>query len=417
MKLKPENEIKLNGILIYALNDNWGQQAVTADNKVLLTAETAAQKKDCKLEPVDFRIEAYVYGEDYRVKVAKLANMFQKEQNMLLEHPDIGRVWVKFSEGGFRFKKTENKLQYRVISISLKVATSAALNIPFVEVKELRDEKLKADELDAEAAFLTELNAILDSIDFSNLIKMQTFEGLVDLCSNAQRLTADNLIASIVNPIMGSFDILKASVGGIGGVLQSYLNFGKKSKSKYRYPTKAAVSEDNSKSNSLPAAVALNDNQKSFKAYIDIAKKLEPEIKSSGIAPSPEVVANLTASADCMKQTALTKAYTCIDETTFNTKAEVEAAIKEIIEVSEKVTLATDNMVIQNHLFNLTNQVLVILSELKVSNTRKIVKNISLPAVVLCFDENCNEADFIRNNHIRHPLFVPAGEVLEVADA
>ena len=59
MPFEREDIIKINGITLYARNDDWGQSGKQSGNKVLLTDETSSQQTDCQLDAVDFHIEAY----------------------------------------------------------------------------------------------------------------------------------------------------------------------------------------------------------------------------------------------------------------------------------------------------------------------------------------------------------------------
>ena len=102
MPFEREDIIKINGITLYARNDDWGQSGKQSGNKVLLTDETSSQQTDCQLDAVDFHIEAYYLGEDYQNVVSKLYKIYKQQKNMLLEHHDIGRVWVKFANASKR---------------------------------------------------------------------------------------------------------------------------------------------------------------------------------------------------------------------------------------------------------------------------------------------------------------------------
>lgn len=131
----------------------------------------------------------------------------------------------------------------------------------------------------------------------------------------------------------------------------------------------------------------------------------------------PEVQQNTTAALDLVKQAAIVKACECVTDKPFDTKEEIETAIKELEEISDRIIQSAEkDKTIQNDLHNVVNQAIVILQSQPVCNARQIQTNICLPAVVICHSENCNEAAFLKNNNIRHPLFVPAGVTLEVAE-
>lgn len=116
MPFEREDIIKINGITLYARNDDWGQSGKQSGNKVLLTDETSSQQTDCQLDAVDFHIEAYYLGEDYQNVVSKLYKIYKQQKNMLLEHHDIGRVWVKFANGGYRHHSRTLPVHVRLVA-------------------------------------------------------------------------------------------------------------------------------------------------------------------------------------------------------------------------------------------------------------------------------------------------------------
>lgn len=383
---RKDNEIKFNGILFWAKNDDWGQKSCTADKKVLFTEESAEKSKEVQLEPVDFHFEAYIYGPDTMEKVAKLYQSFAKQQSGILEHPDIGKVRVKFADGGFRFKRTEKKYNYRELSLYFKVVKTAALNIQVVDVKELKPEQLKTTATTAEQGFLETFNEKFTLDGFPNLVKLQTFDNLTKISAKLSKLTANNLISAVLDPVVGSWEILTAAIGGIGSFFQSYLNFEGNAKNKYR-------------------------------AYMDMAA-FKPDLSASDTSGHEQIAANTDAVVSLIQQTALIKAAEMVNDTeTFDTKNEVEEAVDDFLQVSEKVALATDDKTAQNYVLTVANQAIEVLKTLQVAKVRTIVKPVSLPAAVICWEENCDEETFIKNNKIRHPLFVNAGVLLEISDA
>lgn len=397
MPFEKEDIIKINGIELHAKNDDWGQSGKKSDNQVLLTDETSSQATDCQLDAEEFRIEAYYLGEDYKEVVAKLYRVYRQQKAMLLEHHDLGRVWVKFSTGGYRVKKTQRRLWYREFVLNLVKANSAELKINVVEVKQLAEVQLDRDLEQALLNLLDKFNTDFLVDNITSLVKNQTVNNLFKIGAVVSKLSADNLLGSIVNPFVGTFDSLKAMSGGIGGVIQSYLNFGK-SKKERKF-----------------TATATNPGQakKIFQTYIDIASKADTAVDLGGEDAS--VSQNTQASLDLVKQTAIVKACGTVTESPFETKDEIENAIKQLEEISDAIIKSAENdKNIQNSIHNIVNQAIVILQSQPVNNARKISRNISLPAIVICHQEQCDESEFLKNNQIRHPLFVPAGVNLEV---
>lgn len=242
-------------------------------------------------------------------------------------------------------------------------------------------------------------NASFVVSDLTSLVKNDIVNGLFKIGSQISSLSADNLLGSLTNPFIGTFESLTAMSGGIGSILLSYLNLGKSKKDR----------------NSWETAGNSEEAKKYFKSYVDIASKIDESVDLSGA--EPEVKQDLAAALELTKQTAIVKACECVSEKPFETKDEIEAAIKELEEISESIIQAAEkDKKIQNDIYNVVNQAVVILQSQPVCNARQIQTNISLPAVVICHAENCNESAFLKNNNIRHPLFVPAGVSLEVVE-
>lgn len=399
MPFEREDIIKINGITLYAKNDDWGQSGKQSGNKVLLTDETSSQQTDCQLDAVDFHIEAYYLGEDYQSVVSKLYKIYKQQKNMLLEHHDIGRVWVKFANGGYRIKKTNTKLWYREFVLNLVLAKTSDLKIQVVELEQLAETQLEKGVEQSLLDALDKFNTDFVTENLNSLVKNDIVNNLYALGDKISSLSADNLLGSLTNPFTGTFESLLAAAGGIAGTIQSYLNLGKsKNDRKYEYNNSGFSGEE---------------ARKYFQSYIDIASRVDSAVDIANT--EPETQQNIQTAIDLIKQTAIVKACDCVTEKPFETKESITNAIKELEKVSDSIILAAeDNKEIQNDIHNVVNQAVVILQSQPVFNSRQIQTNICLPAAVICRDENCDEETFLRVNEIRHPLFVPAGVALEI---
>ncbi len=399
MPFEREDIIKINGITLYARNDDWGQSGKQSGNKVLLTDETSSQQTDCQLDAVDFHIEAYYLGEDYQNVVSKLYKIYKQQKNMLLEHHDIGRVWVKFANGGYRIKKTNTKLWYREFVLNLVLAKTSDLKIQVVELEQLAETQLEKGVEQSLLDALDKFNADFISENLNSLVKNDIVNNLYALGDKISSLSADNLLGSLTNPFTGTFESLLAAAGGIAGTIQSYLNLGKsKNDRKYEYNNSGFSGEE---------------ARKYFQSYIDIASRVDSAVDIANT--EPETQQNIQTAIDLIKQTAIVKACDCVTENPFETKESIKNAIKDLEKVSDSIIQAAeDNKEIQNDIHNVVNQAVVILQSQPVFNSRQIQTNICLPAAVICRDEKCDEETFLRVNEIRHPLFVPAGIKLEI---
>lgn len=64
--------------------------------------------------------------------------------------------------------------------------------------------------------------------------------------------------------------------------------------------------------------------------------------------------------------------------------------------------------------FELQNTLVQLLKQSDKMNTRQITNRATLPASVIAHDQNIELERFLKNNAVRHPLFVAGGKVLEV---
>ncbi len=368
MPFEREDIIKINGITLYARNDDWGQSGKQSGNKVLLTDETSSQQTDCQLDAVDFHIEAYYLGEDYQNVVSKLYKIYKQQKNMLLEHHDIGRVWVKFANGGYRIKKTNTKLWYREFVLNLVLAKTSDLKIQVVELEQLAETQLEKGVEQSLLDALDKFNADFISENLNSLVKNDIVNNLYALGDKISSLSADNLLGSLTNPFTGTFESLLAAAGGIAGTIQSYLNLGKsKNDRKYEYNNSGFSGEE---------------ARKYFQSYIDIASRVDSAVDIANT--EPETQQNIQTAIDLIKQTAIVKACDCVTENPFETKESIKNAIKDLEKVSDSIIQAAeDNKEIQNDIHNVVNQAVVILQSQPVFNSRQIQTNICLPAAVI----------------------------------
>ncbi len=346
MPFEREDIIKINGITLYARNDDWGQSGKQSGNKVLLTDETSSQQTDCQLDAVDFHIEAYYLGEDYQNVVSKLYKIYKQQKNMLLEHHDIGRVWVKFANGGYRIKKTNTKLWYREFVLNLVLAKTSDLKIQVVELEQLAETQLEKGVEQSLLDALDKFNADFISENLNSLVKNDIVNNLYALGDKISSLSADNLLGSLTNPFTGTFESLLAAAGGIAGTIQSYLNLGKsKNDRKYEYNNSGFSGEE---------------ARKYFQSYIDIASRVDSAVDIANT--EPETQQNIQTAIDLIKQTAIVKACDCVTENPFETKESIKNAIKDLEKVSDSIIQAAeDNKEIQNDIHNVVNQAVVIL--------------------------------------------------------
>lgn len=376
------NEAKFNGISFWLKDHDFGRRAKAAADEVMSDDET--QKKEYELQGYDFRLNAYIYGKDVSSKVSALDKAFNAKKTGILELPFTSRVRVKFAEGGFRFRFAEGKKNYVEMELDFIKADESSLQIKIVKISENLSEKLKTTSETALAGFLKEFNGRYVTDKISGLVKQECFNDLAALSEQISSLNAQSLISSSENMISGTFDSLAASAAGIGGTVQSYINL-------------------------------LNGKPKNkYKSYMSIAKM--DGIESAGSwSSSPVVAENRRVVEELTRNTAF--ADLCLvaaEDETLTSKKETEQAIADIIAVSKELAAKITSKECQASIFELQNTLVQLLKQSDKMNTRQIVNKKSLPASVIAHDQNIELERFLKNNAVRHPLFVAGGEVLEV---
>lgn len=376
------NEAKFNGISFWLKDHDFGRRAKMADNEVLF--EDEEQKKEYELQGYDFQLHAYIYGKDVSSKVSALDKAFNAKKTGILELPFTGRVRVKFAEGGFRFRFAEGKKNYVEMELDFIKADESSLQIKIVKISENLSEKLKTTSETALAGFLKEFNGRYVTDKISGLVKQECFNDLAALSEQISSLNAQSLISSSENMISGTFDSLAASAAGIGGTVQSYINL-------------------------------LNGKPKNkYKSYMSIAKM--EGIESAGSwSSSPVVAENRQAVEELTRNTAF--ADLCLvaaEDETLTSKKEIEQAIADIIAVSKELAAKITAKECQTSIFELQNTLVQLLKQSDKMNTRQITNRATLPASVIAHDQNIELERFLKNNAVRHPLFVAGGKVLEV---
>lgn len=179
-----------------------------------------SDSQDGKLDNMDFHVEGYIYGKKVEETKIKLEKALEKRQGLLVM-PDGRSAQVKIEEGWHITKSEEADDKYN-LDFSFKKIDSDSLSLKIIELQELDDEKFTKATAEAEKSFLAEFDEKFTFEGFPGFVKLQSYDNLVSITNKISKLSANNLIGQITNPISGSLDILAASAGGIGAAILSY---------------------------------------------------------------------------------------------------------------------------------------------------------------------------------------------------
>lgn len=347
-----------------------------------------------ELDNIDFQIQGYIYGRRVEETRIKLERALEKQRGLLVMHD--GRSSQVKVEDGWHIKKDEKHDDKYNLEISFKKIDKDSLSLKIIELQELDDEKLKKALAEAEKSFLEKFDEKFTFEGFPGFVKLQSFDALVSITNKISKLSADNLIGQITNPILGSLEILAATAGGISTAILSY--------TKLREIFGSLFGKDY------------------FDAYIDMANISSDVTKPDFSTDSTDqIYQNTKAAEQLINQSAVVEA---INEAVYNKEyandGELSETIDTLINSSLNVAYDTDNKEIQNRINNVLN---IGIGLIKQKHTVAITTkryNKSLPACVIAYnlygsDNLENRASSLRKrNKVANPLFMPAGSDLEV---
>lgn len=374
---------KFNSISFYLKDHEFGRRGKMIPSDWL--ADNEGTSKEYALDKTDFQISGFLVGKSAYDDLKKLEEAFNKGKSGILELPAVDAVRVKFKEGGFRFRFPEGKKNYIELELDFVKADNSDLQIRVVKINSNLKEAFSKAKNAVLIEFLRYFNSkyVLDKL--SGLMKQECLNDLTAIAANINSLNAKNLVSSTVAMVRGNFDELIASANGIGGTVQSYLN------------------------------LLLGAKKNKYKVYKSLATtEIATDTDTDNIAES--VIQNRFTVEMLVKNTAFAEMLSmAVDDETFATKAECKAATEDILSIAESLSLENvDNKDIQDRIFDLANICVNILKASSKMNTTTILNQAVLPASVITYDNSADTDMFLKNNAIRHPLFVPAGKELEV---
>lgn len=370
-----------------------------SDNQGVKTAEADFMAADSKsqvleLENTDFHINGFIYGIDVENTRLKLKQAIKKKTGLLVL-PTGESLQVQVCEGGCNILADDELQGYYKLEFNFKAINADSKNLKIIELKEIDEEKLKTAKNELQKSILADFDDKFTFEGFPNFVKMQSFDTISSIAGKVSKLTADNLLGQITNPFTGSMDILASAAGGIGGALMSYLNFKKDFGDKDYFDTYIATAK-------LASGISA------------------PEVKDEALW---QVYRNAIVTEQLVNQTALVEA---INEAATNKDYDNQKQIDKVVEVlqstTEKVTFATANIIIANQLHHMVNMAITLIRKKNAANIINLKFNQSFPAIVIAHqlygaDSLETKTDkLLKRNEVKHALFCPAGQEMEVED-
>ena len=383
---------KFGGVEFHVKKIDYGRGVKIAEASFL-----ADDNKSQVNEPdnIDFKIQGFIYGREVENVKRRLEAALSRKQGLLVM-PDGRSAQVKTDEGGWRISGDDENEGYYLLDLNFKKIDADNLSLQIIELKEIDEEKVAAGQAETEKNILAEFDEKFTFEGFPNFVKTQSFDSITSIAGKISKLTADNLIGQIVDPITGNLDILAAAAGGVSNAIMSYLKLGDTFGAEKDY----------------------------FDTYIGIAGLQSevdyPEINDESLL---QVYTNAKAVQQLVNQEAVVQAvFEASTKKQYDNRKQIEQTVETIQKTAETVLFDTDNIVVQTQISDLVNLGIKLIRKKHAVKIRNVRFNRSFPAVVIAHElygaENIEDAEarLVKRNEIRHALFCPAGEELEVED-
>lgn len=397
------------GVGFEYLSDEYYFQKKTAEDN-LFADET--DEEELGEMPRAFTIKCCVMGKDARKKRNALQAALEKKDAGILIHPQYGRMKVKVPADGYTIHSSAEQGNYYEFEINF-VKANDKMSLTVLPVKPSAAESLKsavaaAQKVMAESvvpkSWLDELESFADKISMSEIAsEMADFTSGVT--SKISRLTSLKLLPfDAVTAITGSLTTLGKSAGGVlsypAGFVSDCLNvFSNVAATFDFYKGLARIKLD-----ILPQKNKYDTPQNKAKemaqrAIVNVISQVGTVKAVEAAAPDDATESSLTAN-------------------------EVKERIAEITELVESVVDDADNAEspeLQETFEKLLQKAVDVLESRATLKTRFISRAVSIPALVLLYEECGRSAvdkldDFTARNALKTPLLIGGGQIVEVID-
>lgn len=397
------------GVGFEYLSDEYYFQKKTAEDN-LFADET--DEEELGEMPRAFTIKCCVMGKDARKKRNALQTALEKKDAGVLIHPQYGRMKVKVPADGYTIHSSAEQGNYYEFEINF-VKANDKMSLTVLPVKPSAAESLKsavaaAQKVMAESvvpkSWLEELESFADKISMSEIAsEMADFTS--DVTAKISRLTSLKLLPfDAVTAITGSLTTLGKSAGGVlsypAGFVSDCLNvFSNVAATFDFYKGLARIKLD-----ILPQKNKYDTPQNKAKemaqrAIVNVISQVGTVKAVEAAAPDDATESSLTAN-------------------------EVKERIAEITELVESVVDDADNAEspeLQETFEELLQKAVDVLESRAMLKTRFISRAVSVPALVLLYEECGRSAvdkldDFTARNALKTPLLIGGGQIVEVVD-
>lgn len=396
------------GVGFEYLSDEYYFQKKTAEDN-LFADET--DEEELGEMPRAFTIKCCVMGKDARKKRNALQAALEKKDAGILIHPQYGRMKVKVPADGYTIHSSAEQGNYYEFEINF-VKANDKMSLTVLPVKPSAAESLKsavaaAQKVMAESvvpkSWLEELESFADKISMSEIAsEMADFTSGVT--SKISRLTSLKLLPfDAVTAITGSLTTLGKSAGGV-----------------LSYPASFVSDCLNVFSN---VAATFDFYKGLARIKLDILPQKNkydtPQNKAKEMAQ--RAIVNVISQVGTVKAVESAAPDDAGSDLTAN---EVKERIAEITELVEAVVDDADNAEspeLQETFEELLQKAVDVLESRAMLKTRFISRAVSVPALVLLYEECGRSAvdkldDFTARNALKTPLLIGGGQIVEVID-
>lgn len=385
---------KFRGIEFNVKTVTYGRTGKPAEAD-FLAAEADSQGN--QLDNMDFHIQGYIYGRSVEETRIKLEQALEKKEGLLVMH-DGRSAEVKIEEGWHIVKDEEFDDKY-TLDFNFKKIDNDSLSLKIIALKELSDKKLARILTAAEDSAVNDFNQKFAVEGFPGFVKIQTFDNLTSLAKEMSKRAADRMLGQVINPVVGSLDIMAAGVGGIATAVLSY-----------------------TKLRDLLGSLPDGDYFRAYLDFLPISSKAKKPVYES--AAAEQVYQNAAASEQLIHQSALLQAINeAVNHKEYISNDEAEQTIEKLKSAAETVTFETDSQEIQSAINQAVDMGIEQIKQKHIVATTFKSYSRSFPAVVIAHKLYGSESvtdkalKMQKRNQIHNALFMPAGIGLEVEEA
>lgn len=383
------------GVEFEYIEDDYAYKVKEAEQNLLSGDETT---ETLAAAPREFALIVAVFGRDAVKKRNDLIKALEDTSAGILIHPQYGEISVKVSDAGFNVHSAADSGNWFEFTINFIKTDDDAVRLTVLPVAERAEQKQEEAVEKAKEALSEESEKKIQAKGWLDTVADSTAAFAGEVLNEVKKALEKEVLP------FGALEKIKGSVDSMAGGLLSLINA----------PGIWA----------LEITDLLNIDGVSFELYERLASLSMSPSKPQYLTETrrravenQEAVLSLIKTAAVLQGLNRAVSFRTVSETEVSERIERMTALAESVIDSEGVSPEMQ----QAFETLLQTSVAVLKNVGTEQRTRHIPAAGTIPAVVLLHQVGGTKlmrqnADFAARNHIRHPLFVPGGFIMEVVD-